>query len=65
MSDINDARGAAITVEYLTTRIGKVEDKCSFFMSKALTCVPPEEKQKKYNYRISKVLNDVKWHQVC
>lgn len=62
--DINDARGAAITGEYLETRINRVEEKCSFFMSKALNCVPPEEKQNKYNFRVSKVLNDVKWHQV-
>lgn len=33
-------------------------------MDKALTCVPPEEKKSKYNFRISKVLNDAKWHQV-
>lgn len=33
-------------------------------MDKALTCVPPEEKKSKYNFRISKVLLDAKWHKV-
>merc|ERR1712039_37820 len=59
---LEDTRGADVTAEFLATRIARVEEKCSFFMSKALTCVPPEEKQSKYNFRISKVLNDVMWH---
>merc|ERR1712136_406061 len=58
-----DSRAKVLTPEYLQERIDKVEEKCALFMDKALTCVPPEEKKSKYNFRISKVLNDAKWHQ--
>ena len=44
--------GRGITLE---TRIQNAQDKCGYYMEKALFCQPPEKKQGKYAFRINKV----------
>ena len=56
--------GSTFGQNNLATKIAKAEEKCGVFLEKALVCVPPEEKVSKYSHRLSKVLNDAKWHEV-
>ena len=39
----------------LAQRIKNAQDKCSFFMEKAMFCEPPNGKQGKYIHRLNKV----------
>ena len=39
----------------LDARIGNAQEKCRFFMDKALYCEPPKGKKSKYVFRLNKV----------
>ncbi|CAG5105697.1 Oidioi.mRNA.OKI2018_I69.chr1.g2371.t1.cds [Oikopleura dioica] len=46
----------------LQKKVDNVMSKCYTFMEKSMTCQPPSGKLGKYQYRISKLVNDAVWH---